>query len=74
MHSPRSPVYEETLARRGLPFSIFQSVIACVPTEWSHLQSALYGETLARWTSAVYPLDFSERHCVGGLVCSFGFA
>jgi hypothetical protein len=37
MHSPRSSMYRETLARRGLPPLIFQSVIACVPTEWSHL-------------------------------------
>jgi hypothetical protein len=37
MQSPRSPVYGETLACRGLPPSIFQSVIACVPTGWSHL-------------------------------------
>jgi hypothetical protein len=27
-------VSEQTLARRGLPPSIFQSVIACVATEW----------------------------------------
>jgi hypothetical protein len=40
MHSPRSPVYGETLARRSLPPSIFQSVIACVPTGWSHLSDS----------------------------------
>jgi hypothetical protein len=37
MHSPRSLVYGETLARRGHSPSIFQSVIACVPTGWSCL-------------------------------------
>jgi hypothetical protein len=30
-------VSEQTLARHGLSPSIFQSVIACVPTGWSHL-------------------------------------
>jgi hypothetical protein len=44
-------VYGETLARRGLPPSIFQSVIACVPTGWSHLSdtpiSIYYGHMIA---------------------------
>jgi hypothetical protein len=33
----------------------------------------IYGETLARCTRAVYPLDFSERRHAGGLVCFFAF-
>jgi hypothetical protein len=36
-------------------------------------QSPIYGETLARCTRAVYPLDFSGRRHAGGLVCFFGF-
>jgi hypothetical protein len=36
-------------------------------------QSPIYGETIARYTRAVYPLDFSERRHAGGLVCSFVF-
>jgi hypothetical protein len=40
MHSPRSAMYGETLARRGLSPSIFQSVIACVPTGWSRLSDS----------------------------------
>jgi hypothetical protein len=36
-------------------------------------RSPVYGETLARCTSAVYPLDFSGRRHTGGLVCFFGF-
>jgi hypothetical protein len=54
MHSPQSPVYGETLAHRGLPPSIFESVIACVPTGWSHLSdssttpiSIYYGHMIA---------------------------
>jgi hypothetical protein len=33
----------------------------------------MYGETLARCTRTIDPLDFSGRHRVDGLVCSFGF-
>jgi hypothetical protein len=61
MHSPRSPVYGENLARCGLPPSFFQSVIAYVPTGCQSVtQSAMYGKTLARCTRAVYPPIFSR--------------
>jgi hypothetical protein len=36
-------------------------------------RSPIYSETLARYTHAVYPLDFSEWRHAGGLVCFFGF-
>jgi hypothetical protein len=36
-------------------------------------RSLVYGETLARCTREVYPLDFSWRLLTGGLVCSIGF-
>jgi hypothetical protein len=36
-------------------------------------RSLIYGETLARCTRAVYPLDFSGRRQAGGILCSFGF-
>jgi hypothetical protein len=54
MHSPPKPGYGETLTRRGLPPSISQSVIACVPMGWSHLSdssttpiSIYYGHMIA---------------------------
>jgi hypothetical protein len=37
------------------------------------LRSLIYGETLARYTRAVYPLDFSRRRHAGGLVCFIVF-
>jgi hypothetical protein len=40
MHSPRSAMYRETIACRGLPPLIFQSVVACVPTGWSRLSDS----------------------------------
>jgi hypothetical protein len=36
-------------------------------------RSSVYGETLARCTRAVYPLDFSGRRQDGRLVCSMCF-
>jgi hypothetical protein len=36
-------------------------------------RSPIYGETLARCTLAVYPLDFSGGWHAGGLVCFSGF-
>jgi hypothetical protein len=37
------------------------------------MHSPIYGETLARCTHTVYPLDFSGRRHTGGLVCFFGY-
>jgi hypothetical protein len=61
MHIRRSPVYGVNLARRGLPPLIFQSVIACVPTGWSHLSDSCttpiyiyYGHMIA-WEGVATP-------------------
>jgi hypothetical protein len=36
-------------------------------------RSPVYDDTLARWTRAVYPLDFFGRRQDGRLVCSMCF-
>jgi hypothetical protein len=92
MHSSRSPVYGQTLARctcAVYPPKFLQMAPSWGATVFHRLwlghmymgikgfpmhsaRRPVYGETLAYYTLAVYPLDFSGRHQAGGLECSIG--
>jgi hypothetical protein len=93
MHSPRSPIYGETLARcthvvypPGFLWTAarrWASVFVWLSLGHMYMgskafamhspRSPIYGETPARCTRTVYPLDFSERQHAGGIVCLFAF-
>jgi hypothetical protein len=85
MHSPRSPVYSETLPPIFLRTTAHRwaSVFFWLWLDHMYMERKclsmhrpripVYGETLARCTRAVYSLNFSGRRHTGGLVCFFGF-